>query len=100
MHLRPIEELPLGKVSPAIYHGAAHFLNGTISGSDAHGARPHQGKNAIDVIDSYSTNAEKLHIDPFEVYSAKLTKIVADGGSVNIIPGNGNVFNRCACTKK
>lgn len=44
VHLRPIEELPLGKVSPAIHHGAAYFLDGTIRGIDAHGARPHQGK--------------------------------------------------------
>ena len=27
-------------------------------------------------------------MNPFEVCSAKLTKVVADGGSVNIIPGN------------
>ena len=89
IHLRPIEELPLGKISPAIYHGAAVFLNGTISGSDAHGARPHQGNSAIDVMMGIQQMLKNLYIDPFEVYSAKLTKIVADGGSVNIIPGNG-----------
>lgn len=44
VHLRPIEELPLGKITPAIHHGAALFLNGSIHGIDAHGARPPRKK--------------------------------------------------------
>lgn len=88
VHLRPIEELPYGKVTPAIHHGAALFLSGTIQGVDAHGARPHQGKNAIDVAFAIQQMLKNIYIDPFEIYSAKLTKIVADGGSMNIIPGN------------
>lgn len=88
IHLRPIEELPLGKVTPAIHHGAAAFLQGSIVGVDAHGARPHQGKNAIDVVFAIQQMLKSIYVDPFEVYSAKMTKIVADGGSVNIIPGN------------
>ena len=88
VHLRPVEELPLGKVAPAIYHGAAAFLEGSIKGEDAHGARPHQGKNALDVVFALQTALQTLHVNPFDVYSAKLTKVVADGGSVNIIPGN------------
>ncbi len=87
VHLRPIEELPLGKVTPAIHHGAALFLNGTVHGVDAHGARPHQGKNAIDVMFAIQQMLKNIYMNPFEVYSAKLTKIVADGGSINIIPG-------------
>jgi len=90
VHLRPIEELPLGKVSPAIHHGAAYFLDGTIQGIDAHGARPHQGKNAIDVIMAVQQMLNSIHLSPFEPHSAKLTKIIADGGSTNIIPGNAS----------
>lgn len=88
VHLRPIEELPYGKVTPAIHHGAAMFLSGSIHGTDAHGARPHQGRNAIDIAFAIQQMLKSIYIDPFEVYSAKLTKIVADGGSTNIIPGN------------
>lgn len=88
VHLRPIEELPLGQVAPAIYHGAAAFLDGSIKGEDAHGARPHQGKNALDAVFAIQQALQTLHIDPFKIHSAKLTKVVADGGSVNIIPGN------------
>jgi len=90
VHLRPIEELPLGKVSPAIHHGAAYFLEGSIQGIDAHGARPHQGKNAIDVIMAVQQMLHSIHLSPFEPHSAKLTKIIADGGSTNIIPGNAS----------
>lgn len=88
IHLRPVEELPFGKVTPAVHHGAVLFLHGEIRGIDAHGARPHQGKNAIDVIVSIQQMLKNIYINPFEVYSAKLTKVIADGGSVNIIPGN------------
>ena len=88
VHLRPLEELPFGKVTPAIHHGAALFLSGFIHGADAHGARPHQGRNAIDIAFAIQQMLKNIYIDPFEIYSAKLTKIVADGGSMNIIPGN------------
>ena len=88
VHLRPIEELPFGKVSPAIHHGAAMFLEGKIKGTDAHGARPHQGKNAIDVTVAIHQMLNNLYFSPFEAYSAKLTKIQAGGESMNIIPGS------------
>lgn len=88
VHLRPIEELPLGKIAPAIHHGAAVFMKGKINGIDAHGARPHQGKNAIDVLVAIHQFIQSIHIDPFEACSIKLTKMHADGGSINIIPGN------------
>lgn len=87
VHLRPIEELPFGQVSPAIHHGAAMFLEGKIKGIDAHGARPHQGKNAIDVAVAIHQALKNLYFSPFEAYSAKLTKIQAGGESANIIPG-------------
>lgn len=87
VHLRPIEELPFGKVSPAIHHGAAMFLEGKIKGMDAHGARPHQGQNAIDVAVAIHQSLKNLYFSPFEAYSAKLTKIQAGGESSNIIPG-------------
>lgn len=88
VHLRPIEELPFGKVAPAIHHGSSIFLKGKISGSDAHGARPHQGSNAIDVIAAIHQFIKTIYFSPFESYSVKLTNIQAGGDSLNIIPGN------------
>lgn len=88
VHLRPIEELPYGKAVPAIHHGSGIFLKGRIIGTDAHGARPHQGKSAIDVIAAIHQFVKSISFSPFESYSAKLTNIQTGGESLNIIPGN------------
>jgi amidohydrolase len=88
IHLRPIEELPMGRVSASIHHGAAIFLEGKVLGEDAHGARPHQGKNALDVIVGLHQFIKSIYLSPFEAYSAKLTKVIAGGESLNIIPGS------------
>jgi len=90
VHLRPVEELAFGQVSPAIHHGAGVFLDGKIQGVDAHGARPHQGNNAIDVLFSIQQLLKNIYISPFEPYSAKLTKIQTGGDSLNIIPGSAS----------
>jgi amidohydrolase len=87
VHLRPIEELPFGKVAPAIHHGASLFVDGKIKGIDAHGARPHQGNNAIDVVMAIQQALKNMYFSPSESYSAKLTKIQAGGENANIIPG-------------
>ncbi|MCG7344293.1 amidohydrolase [Sporosarcina sp. ACRSL] len=88
VHLRPQEEIPFGKISPAIHHGAAIFLEGKVKGIDAHGARPQQGKNALDPIFAIAQFLKTIHFSPYEAYSAKLTKVQAGGDSLNIIPGN------------
>ncbi|WP_025785964.1 amidohydrolase [Sporosarcina sp. D27] len=88
IHLRPQEELPLGKASAAIRHGAAYFVEGTISGVDAHGARPHQGINAIDPLLAIGQFLKTVLFSPYEAYSVKLTHVQAGGESLNIIPGS------------
>ena len=87
VHLRPQEETPFGKISPAIHHGAALFLEGKVNGIDAHGARPQQGKNALDPIFAIAQFLKTINFSPYEAYSAKLTKVQAGGESLNIIPG-------------
>jgi amidohydrolase len=88
VHLRPVEELPLGQVSTSIHHGAAIFLEGKINGMDSHGARPHQGKNAIDVIAGLHQFIKSIYLSPFDSYSVKLTKVIAGGENLNTIPGS------------
>ena len=88
MHVRPEDELPYGRFAPSIHHGACVFLQGKIKGTDAHGARPHQGKNAIDAIVAIHGYLASLYADPSESYSVKLTKILTGGENANIIPGN------------
>ena len=88
VHLRPGEELPLGKVAPALHHGSGIFLRGKIMGDDAHGARPQQGRNAMDVIAAIHQFVKTIYFSPFESYSAKLTNVQMGGDSLNIIPGS------------
>jgi amidohydrolase len=87
VHLRPQEELGHGYFCPSIHHGAGIFMEGKITGVDAHGARPHQGKNAIDALMGIHSFLKTVYLSPFEAYSAKLTKIEAGGENLNIIPG-------------
>ena len=87
VHLRPGDEIPFGKITPALHHGAVVFLEGKITGADAHGARPHQGKNALDPIFAINQFLKTIYFSPYEAYSAKLTKVQAGGDSPNIIPG-------------
>ena len=86
VHVRPIEELQDGTYSPAIYHGAARLITGTIYGKEAHGARPHLGKNAIEIGASLVNALQSIHINPMIPSSIKLTKFHA-GSAANIIPG-------------
>lgn len=88
IHLRPIEELKLGQYAAAIQHGAAYFLRGKIIGEDAHGARPHQGQNALDVLFTIQQMLKTIYLSPFDPYSVKLTSVHAGSDNMNIIPGN------------
>jgi len=87
LHVRPIDESKNGQAAPAIMHGAAQFVSGEIIGTDAHGARPHQGNNAIEIGASFIQLLNSIHLNPSIPYSAKMTRFIAGGESSNIIPG-------------
>ncbi|MEK5069872.1 M20 peptidase aminoacylase family protein [Sporosarcina sp. FSL K6-1508] len=88
VHLRPIQEIGHGYASPAIMHGAAKMIKGTIVGTDAHGARPQLGQNAIEVMALLVQAIHSIHVDPMVPHSAKMTMFQAGGESANIIPGS------------
>ncbi|GGK29135.1 amidohydrolase AmhX [Caldalkalibacillus thermarum] len=88
VHLRPVQELGKGKAAPAILHGAAQFISGEIKGTDAHGARPHLGTNAIEIGVELVHILKGIHLDPMIPYSVKMTRFTAGGESANIIPGS------------
>lgn len=90
VHLRPKEEVPLGRCSSGIINGAARFISGEIIGEDAHGARPHQGTNSIEIGASLVNEFNKIHLNPMVPYSVKMTTFHAGGESKNIIPGRAN----------
>ncbi|KOF09863.1 amidohydrolase [Planococcus glaciei] len=88
VHLRPVQEIGHGYASAAIMHGSAKMLKGAIRGTDAHGARPHEGQNAIEVMALLVQAIRSIHINPMVPHSAKVTMFQAGGESANIIPGN------------
>jgi len=88
LHLRPYQELSYGTFSPAIQHGAARFIHGTIRGDDAHGARPHLNVNAIQVGFELNQLIQNMNMNPAVPHSIKFTSFQAGGKSPNIIPGN------------
>ncbi|AKG74857.1 amidohydrolase [Salinicoccus halodurans] len=87
VHLRPEEEADNGFAAPSIEHGAAASIEFRIAGDDAHGARPHLNHNAIEVGTDIVNMLSKIHINPVVPSSVKMTKFIAGGKSLNIIPG-------------
>ncbi|EPD49763.1 amidohydrolase [Paenisporosarcina sp. HGH0030] len=90
VHLRPIQEIPNGTASAAICHGAAGLIKGTIQGEDAHAARPHLGKNAIEVGAAIIQGLQAIRMDPLIPCSVKMTKLQAGSETGNIIPGKAS----------
>lgn len=86
VHLRPIEEAPLGKITPAVFHGASGSIEIAVSGENAHGARPQQGVNAIEAASLIISAIQALHFDPTIPHSVKPTSITSGNSAVNIIP--------------
>lgn len=91
LHLRTKAQAPMGKATAAIYFGASSIIEASIHGKTAHGARPHQGINAIDAVGAiiYAINA--IHLDPLEGWSVKTTRVVAGGASANAICANAEM---------
>ncbi|WP_165384273.1 amidohydrolase [Leucobacter triazinivorans] len=88
VHLRPGSELPSPRFTPAISHGSCCFVRGAITGRDHHGARPHLGVNAIEVVAEFTGMVAALRVDPQIPSSAKLTSVRAGGDNLNVIPGS------------
>ncbi|MGP7816877.1 M20 peptidase aminoacylase family protein [Niallia sp. 01092] len=86
LHLRPIQEMPFGKASPAIYHGAAAILKGKIYGVQAHGARHHLGVNVIDSLTAINAAIRSIPVNPVIPATVKMTFAQAGGKNYNIIP--------------
>lgn len=90
-HLRPKEELPYGKISPSVRHGASGIMEVEVTGSDAHGARPHQGVNAIDACFLIIAAANSIRLDPQVPHSLKVTMVRGGGSALNVIPGKAEM---------
>lgn len=95
VHVRPLIELPEGVHSPALHHGAARMIRGTITGIEAHGARPEQGINAIEAAAALIDALKRIWIQPGRSGSIKITHLQAGGTAANIIPGKATFSLDC-----
>lgn len=86
IHLRPIQEAKLGQATPALYHGASYIMEAVITGTPAHGARPHLGVNAVDAAAAVVNAVNAIHVNPSIPATVKTTKLHAGGASLNAIP--------------
>ncbi|WP_443029729.1 M20 peptidase aminoacylase family protein [Sporolactobacillus sp. KGMB 08714] len=87
VHLRPNEEIADGRAEPAILHGACKTISAVIEGEDAHAARPHLGKNAIEAASAIIEGLGHIHMNPMIPSTVKMTTLHS-GTASNIIPGH------------
>lgn len=91
MHLRPIQEARFGYATPGLYHGAAYRIIANIKGLNAHGARPHLGVNAVDAAMLVVSAINAIRLDPAVAHSIKVTRVMAGGNTINLIPDSANI---------
>ena len=86
IHVRPADELPVGQATPALMHGAVQIIRAVIMGVNAHGARPHLGVNALEASVLAINALNALHFDPKIQHSLKVTQLLVEGETFNMIP--------------
>lgn len=89
VHLRPENEVPYGKAAPAILHGSSTSLKGTITGVQAHGARPALGRNVIEAASFLVQALQNIRLEAGCPFSVKMTQLQAGGETANVIPDRG-----------
>ena len=84
-HIRPIQDLPAGKICAQINHVACTTHVVTIEGSPAHASRPHLGVNSVDGAASMILALNSMRINPVESWSIKATRIQSEPGATNTL---------------
>lgn len=87
VHVRPYSEIAFPDCAPGIQHGACLFVKGKIKGVDHHGARPHEGVNAVEVGTAIVQQLQHIHTAPQIPATIKMTNFHAGNDNLNIIPG-------------
>lgn len=91
IHLRPKVETELGTATPALVHGSSYRIVLKIKGVNSHGARPHLGINVIDAAALLVNGINSIRLDPGVAHSIKVTRLIAGGESINIIPDSADI---------
>ena len=90
-HIRPIQDVPAGKICPAVRHTASTTVFVEMEGRGAHASRPHLGVNAIDVSCAVIEGVQAIWLDPKMSWSSKATQIHADAGATNTVPDKARI---------
>ncbi|MDO5531203.1 amidohydrolase, partial [Sutterella sp.] len=90
-HIRPIQDVPAGKLCAAVRHTSSSTLWVEIQGRQAHASRPHLGVNAIDVSVAVIEGIQAIWLDPKMSWSAKATQIHSDAGASNTVPDKARI---------
>ena len=85
IHLRPALEIPFGKASPVITHGATTSIKGWIEGIPSHAARPEKGNNPLEAAATMIQAIQQIRLDVTDSYSVKITELQG-GEASNSIP--------------
>lgn len=85
IHIRPQEEMKAGQATCGLCHGAICLCRVVVDGVSAHGARPQQGRNAVEAAIAMIQSIYTVHVDSRISHSCKVTRFVG-GGVENIIP--------------
>jgi len=95
LHIRPIQDIPNGTMTPAICHGASTFAQVKVSGKGCHGSRPHLGVNACDAVAAIINAINAIKLNPVLAWSCKVTNIKAGSAAPNIIPNKAELVVDC-----
>lgn len=95
LHIRPIQDIPNGTMTPAICHGSSTFAQVRIVGKGCHGSRPHLGINACDAVAAIINAINAIKINPVLSWSCKVTNIKAGSAAPNIIPNTAQLVVDC-----
>ena len=90
LHIRPVQDIPGGTMSPAVNHASSTFIHVDVEGVGAHGSRPHLGVNAVETAALITNAIMAMKLNPTMAWSCKVTGIT--GGTVaNIIPDHAKM---------
>lgn len=90
-HLRPAGEIRRG-ACPAVLHGAMTLAELKVHGKSAHGARPHEGVNAVIAAARIVDAVSRVDTSGNVPCSMKATRFTTGEGSLNIIPAESYVY--------
>lgn len=90
-HIRPIQDVPEGRLCAAVRHTASSTAFVKIEGKSAHASRPHLGVNAIDAAVGCISAVSSIWLNPNMSWSAKATQIHADAGATNTVPAAASI---------